>query len=162
MNVVEQWASDYGVPQSALDDLLVRLGALLYTPTGDEVSGRESSLQAAVRVAEGRLGNRMFRNNNGVAIDSRNIPIRYGLGNDSKKVINKIKSSDLIGIERVRVTPEMVGSIHGLFKSLEIKRPGWKWRGNAEEKAQLRWLIFVNLMGGRAKFVSSLKEYQGE
>jgi hypothetical protein len=84
-----------------------------------------------------------------VAFDKTGRPVRFGLGNDSAKQNKVCKSSDLIGIDN-----------DGKFVSLEIKRPGWVYRGTVEEFAQLNWILFINAMGGRAKFISSLVDYE--
>ena len=59
--------------------------------------------------------------------------VRFGLANESKAMNQQYKSADLIGIKPVTVTPEMVGMTLGLFVSVECKRTGWTYKGNAHE-----------------------------
>jgi hypothetical protein len=112
-------------------------------------------VQAAVRLEASQKGVRIFRNNRGAFQDATGRWIRYGLANDSEQYGDKIKSSDLIGIRKVMITPDMVGGSIGQFVSREIKRTDWKYRGTAEEQAQLAWLEFILLMGGDAAFANS-------
>ncbi len=96
----------------------------------------------------------LWRNNVGCLIDKTNRLVRYGLANTSKSQNEDIKSADLIGIKRVLITQDMVGKTFGLFISREIKKEGWKYKGNARELAQKRWMDLINEMGGDAKIVS--------
>ena len=112
-------------------------------------------VQSAVRLEASQKGVRMFRNNRGAFQDATGRWIRYGLANDSKQFGDKVKSSDLIGIRKVTITSDMTGCTIGQFVSREIKRGDWKYRGTAEERAQLAWLEFVLLMGGDAAFANS-------
>lgn len=159
MSVLHQWADEYGIEEAAIDDLISRMGAA-FTPKEPSSVESEAALQNKVRVMESRRGCRMFRNNRGVAFNKTGRPVRFGLGNDSSEVNKKSKSSDLIGVESIRITPEMVGDVIGRIVSLETKKPGWKYRGTSDEIAQLNWLTFVSAMGGRAAFVSSLEDYE--
>jgi len=54
-------------------------------------------------------------------------------------------SADLIAIERVLITPEMVGQTIGVFGSIEVKSGTGRARTN-----QSKWAAFVRAMGGRA------------
>lgn len=117
------------------------------------MSMNEATVQAHVRLLASREGWRLFRNNVGVLLDSRGVPVRYGLANDSKKVNEQVKSGDLIGIRPVVITAAMVGHTLGQFASLEIKASGWKPRANDEhEIAQRKWASLVNEAGGYAIF----------
>ena len=113
----------------------------------------EATIQAKVRLAASAAGWALWRNNVGVLLDSRGIPVRYGLANDSKAVNGQFKSGDLIGIRPVVVTADMVGSCIGQFVSRECKREGWKYReSDPHERAQERWKEMVNFYGGDAAF----------
>lgn len=113
----------------------------------------EQEVQANVRLLASVLGWRLWRNNLGVLKDSRGVPIRYGLANDSSVVNKSVKSGDLIGIRPVVITPEMVGRVVGQFVSIECKREGWKYNPNDQHQvAQARWAEIVNKLGGYAIF----------
>ena len=76
--------------------------------------------------------------------------IRYGLANDSKKLNDKFKSSDLIGIDG-----------DGRFVAAEVKKPGWHLTsGDNRAQAQLRFMQFVISKGGRAGFCQSLEDFE--
>ena len=78
--------------------------------------------------------------------------MRYGLGNDSPKINEVLKSADLIGIKSVTITSTMVGHSFGQFVSVECKAPGWQYTGGGREKAQIAWANLINSMGGMAIF----------
>lgn len=80
--------------------------------------------------------------------------IRFGLGNDSPRINKIFKSSDLIGVTPVVITPEMVGSTVGVFTAIECKAPGWRYSGDDREIAQKRFLDKVLELGGIARFES--------
>jgi hypothetical protein len=40
------------------------------------------------------------------------------------------------------------------FVSRECKRPGWSYKGDAHEEAQLKWAQVVNADGGDAAFTT--------
>lgn len=100
-----------------------------------------------------RTGGRLFRNNVGAFVDSRGVPIRYGLCNETAEINAHTKSADLIGLEPVHITPEHVGTVIGRFVAEEVKHGDWVWRGDAHEMAQLNFLTIVNSLGGRGEFV---------
>lgn len=115
----------------------------------------EAAIQSRVRLEASRQGWHLWRNNVGVLLDSRGVPVRYGLANDSKAVNTSVKSGDLIGIRPLAITLEMVGGVVGQFVSVECKRPGWKHNPNdAHEQAQMRWAEIVLLAGGHAIFTT--------
>lgn len=107
------------------------------------------------------LGWRLHRNNSGVLLDKRGVPVRFGLGNTSKQVNETTKSSDFIGWRPLLVTPEMAGDVIAQFCSVEFKHEGWTpapptdRARYAHEQAQLKWLEMVRADGGWAEFVSS-------
>lgn len=115
----------------------------------------ESTVQAQVRLLASTQGWRLWRNNVGVLIDSRGVPVRFGLANDSKQVNSQVKSGDLIGIRPVLITPDMVGRTIGQFASRECKRSGWVFNPNdARDVAQMCWIDVVSSLGGDAKFTT--------
>ena len=80
--------------------------------------------------------------------------VRFGLGNDSAQRNRIFKSSDLIGITRRVITQADVGKTIGIFTSIEVKRPGWKYTGTPTEVAQKAWLDAVETWGGLATFAT--------
>lgn len=151
MNTLQTWAAEWGIPPAALADLRARL--TVSVPT-DASGTSEAAVQTQVRLAAARVGTLSWRNNVGVLLDTRGVPVRFGLANDSPAVNKRFKSADLIGIKPVLVTPEMVGHTVGQFWSRECKHAGWKYRGNEHEAAQMRWAELVQAHGGDAGFAS--------
>ena len=79
--------------------------------------------------------------------------IQYGL---------KVGSSDKIGIKKITITPEMVGSEIGVFVGVEVKKEGWRPPGKSKHhQDQLSWARLINSFGGVAGIVSSAKEAKG-
>lgn len=114
----------------------------------------ESQMSTWVRLNAPKYGTFLMRNNSGVLINpDTNRPVRFGLGNDSKKLNTVFKSSDLIGI-----TPKQCrcGETHGVFTALEIKKPGWKPNPNDSVYiAQNAFIHEVIERKGVAGFISS-------
>lgn len=149
----DQWQQLH--PQAARDL------AQCFTPdrvTPDSDGHSEAWAQQRVRMQAARAGAYAWRNNVGATpakcpdCDAPQRPVRYGLANDSAKVNAKIKSSDLILAVPRKITPDDVGSVIAQFGSVECKAPGWQWRGNERERAQLAWITLVNRCGGYACF----------
>jgi hypothetical protein len=115
----------------------------------------EAAVQAKVRLEAAHKGLKLWRNNVGALLDSRGVPVRYGLANDSAILNKSIKSGDLIGWRPVLIGPEHVGSMIAQFVSRECKRPDWQYTGDDHEKAQLRWAEAVVADGGDAAFCNS-------
>lgn len=149
---VYEWARRWGVPVPAINEMLAAYGAYDPVPAVTGASGSESRNQSELREAIAHRGGRLWRNNVGALLDSRGVPVRYGLANDSKALNAVIKSGDLIGIQPRLVTADMVGTVIGQFISREVKATGWHYTGTAREQAQLRWAMLVNQLGGDAKF----------
>lgn len=134
---------------------------------GIDADGKsEAWAQQQVRLAAARFGAFAWRNNVGATpahidvtcpncnskhrVDQR--PIRYGLANDSHKLNQVIKSSDLIlAIPRI-ITREMVGTKIAQFGAVECKRSGWHYTGKGRESAQQAYLALVQSVGGLATF----------
>lgn len=105
-------------------------------------------------------GDRLFRNNSGALKDKSGRLIRFGLGNESEKLNDRLKSSDLIGWTPRLVTPDMVGEVIAQFMAIEVKETGWKMAGpTAEgeaakrERAQLRFINMLRNEGGVGGFM---------
>ena len=108
-----------------------------------------------VRLEASKQGCRLWRNNVGACTDENGNFIRYGLANDSKKMNDAMKSSDLVGVRPVMIQPEHVGKIIGQFMCREVKRAGWRWTGTKREQAQLAWINLIVALGGDAQFCNS-------
>ena len=157
----EEWAARH--PRAAAD-LHVMLGAVPWpTGVGD---GGESAVQQQVRLSAAGQGAMAWRNNVGATpaktqhscprcqfrFEERQQPIRYGLANDSAKLNERVKSSDLIlAIPRV-IRPADVGATIAQFGAVETKRPGWAFTGKGREAGQAAWLALIKKVGGYACF----------
>jgi hypothetical protein len=119
----------------------------------------ETDVQQTARIEASEDGARLWRNNSGALFDERGRLVRYGLCNESKKMNDEIKSSDLIGVRPILITPEMVGTVIGQFVAIECKPEAWKFTGTLREVAQKKFIDLVNALGGFAKFTT--KGYYG-
>lgn len=147
------WAYKYQVPMAALVELRELFGLEGNFPLPEAITGTsEAAVQAAVRLEASQKGVRLWRNNVGALKDKRDVPVRYGLANDTKEMNERLKSADLIGWRPVVITQAMVGSTIAQFVSREIKEHGWHYIGDDHEKAQLAWAMLVTADGGDAGF----------
>lgn len=152
---LNQWALKHNIPYEALEELRATFG-LVPDTLGNPLQGEsEAAIQNRIRLEASAKGLRIWRNNVGVLMDERGIPVRFGLANDSKQMNNHIKSSDLIGIRPVRILPNMVGSVIGQFVAREVKAGSWHYTGTPRELAQLRYLELVVSLGGDAAFANA-------
>lgn len=151
---LHDWSIRHHVSLQALDELHVLLTSTVPSPTYLMRGASESDVQARIRLAASQAGDVLWRNNSGVLPDARGVPVRFGLCNESAKVNDKCKSSDLVGIKRVLVTRELVGHTFGIFYAREVKRAGWRYTGTPREVAQLRFIEAVVAMGGDAGFAT--------
>lgn len=109
----------------------------------------EATVQAAVRVRAAQLGVYLWRNNSGVLQDARGVPVRFGLGNESPRLNEVLKSPDLIGI-----------APGGRFVAVECKVPTWRGPRTPRERAQQAFIDLVRTNGGLAGFVRSVEEFE--
>lgn len=118
----------------------------------------EALVQSLVRIEAPSRGMHLFRNNSGAFKDENGRLVRYGLGNDSKRLNRVLKSADFIGWRRYTVRPEDVGRTVAIFTSIECKPEGWAPPHSGAEferyEAQLAWLDLVMSCGGDARFVT--------
>jgi hypothetical protein len=122
----------------------------------------EMATQQRLRVLSAQHGTPLLRNNNGACMDETGRLIRYGLGHDSERLNKVFKSSDLIGIWPLVVTPEMVGRTLGVFFAVEVKAPGWKLRpGDDRAQAQQNFGEWVRSHGGIFTFATHEKDVWG-
>jgi len=148
---IHEWAKRHAISHAALSELAQIMGV----ESTEHVSGgstNEARVQDAARLQASKMGWRLFRNNVGSLKDERGIPVRYGLCNDSPAMNKRVKSSDLIGLRPIIITPDMVGTTLGQFVAREIKKERWKYKGNEHEQAQLRFGEIVTSLGGDFKF----------
>ncbi len=122
---------------------------------GGVVSKSEQAVQQRVRLKSSQQGRRMWRNNVGAVTAEDGRHIRFGLANESAPQNKILKSSDLIGVTPVVITPEMVGQTVGVFTAFEIKREAWHFTNSEREQAQLAFINLVNSLGGIAGFVNN-------
>lgn len=146
-----EWQRKHGITAEALADLVTMVG--LDVPRSTKGTP-EARVQDEARLLASKMGWRLFRNNVGVLKDERGVPVRYGIANDSPAMNKRIKSSDLIGIRPVVITPDMVGSTIGQFVAREVKKAGWKYKGTEHEEAQLAFGTLVIGLGGDFRFWS--------
>ena len=152
MTLLTQWAARHGVSPVALAELRQMMGVDTDPRAKDGEIDSENAAQTDVRLQASREGGRLWRNNSGALKDKSGRLVRFGLCNDSKELNTKVKSSDLIGIRPVTITPEMIGQRIGVFWAREMKEPGWKYRGTPREQAQLAFIELVLSLGGDAAF----------
>jgi hypothetical protein len=153
---IEQWALRWNIPAQAVAELLA-----LPIPTAeiesDPAIRSESGVQAQLRVEAPRLSAHLWRNNSGAMTDAETgNHVRFGLGNDSKKINDVFKSSDLIGITPV----EWHGRLFGVFTAVEVKKPGWTKPSSQRDRAQKNFLDTITRCGGIATFATHVEQYQ--
>lgn len=157
MNNLYDWAKSWNIPPAALHDLINKLGAGVQGPVAPEGAKTEAGASKHCRLQASQAGDILWRNNVGqvdpITYDGKSV-IRFGLANDTKAMNKHTKSSDLIGIRRVLITQDMVGTIIGQFLAREVKTPDWSFKGTARENAQLNYLNIVITMGGDGAFTT--------
>lgn len=122
---------------------------------------KESAVASHIRLAAGKLGIDLWRNNSGAFEDENGRWVRYGLCNDSAVLSKEVKSSDFIGITPVTITPDMVGQTIGVFTAIETKPSGWLLKPyDARGLAQEKFHDIVKAAGGYAGFASTVAEFK--
>ncbi len=105
---------------------------------------------------------RLFRNNSGVLMNEVGVPVRFGLGNESKKFNAQFKTGDFVGWFPITITPEMVGKTVAVFANIEAKALGFKIKSvypiKSREHAQNKFNNLVEDNHGIAGFAS---DWQG-
>lgn len=121
----------------------------------------ESQIQQEIQLEAARLDCILLRNNSGALPDRQGREVRFGLGNISKKYSEQMKSSDLIGLKRVVITPDMVGRTLAVFTAVEVKDSDWKYSTSDKRAvAQKNFIEWVLAMGGFAGFAKSVEEFR--
>lgn len=158
MTPFEAWAMKWG--PECVAELQHALGCGDHAPplAIEGQPGSEARQQSMVRLEAPKLGMWLTRNNVGALKDSRGVPVRYGLANESPEQNKVFKSSDLIGIYQRLILPQHVppwGIKIGQFAAVEMKHEGWKYNPNDEhEAAQRKFIDFVISKGGYATFAT--------
>jgi len=152
--IIDQWAARWKIPVDAVNELKQRMGVFPLTPVPEAADTSEGEIQAQVRLSASRQGIKLFRNNVGAGKLENGSFVRWGLCNDSNVLNNKMKSSDLIGIRPIVISPYHVGQTLGQFIAREVKGEGWTYKGTPREEAQLRFIEWVITQGGDACFTS--------
>lgn len=132
----------------------------------------ESNIVQRCRMVASKFGARAFRNNRGMFLTLdcltiiKNAAAQFGV----KGVLDVIRSgrlrkvraglevpgsSDLIGWQTIRITPDMVGRDFAVFLAAEVKKPG----ARASREQQL-FVDNVNKAGGKAGVVYSPEDMQ--
>ncbi|MFM6929356.1 MAG: hypothetical protein ACKOX6_12890 [Bdellovibrio sp.] len=125
------------------------------------MSRSEDEIQQMILMEAPKLRSILLRNNSGALKDVNGRTVRFGLGNISKRVNETFKSSDLIGITSVVITPEMVGQTIGIFTAAEVKKEDWCFNPNdTHEAAQKNFLDFVIKKGGIGFFANNVDTFQ--
>lgn len=151
--ILEEWAIKHGVSDEALQDLKIIFGFINPSPAYQLTN--ENDVRNKTRLIAAGKGGHLWRNNVGATYTQGGQFIRYGLCNDSKAINDRFKSSDLIGIKPIKITEEHLGKIIGQFQAIEVKKPQWKFKGDAREIAQLNWIRLILTLGGDAKFTTT-------
>lgn len=148
------WAARWNLPNEAIWDLMQEMGrSTMVGPTSADGAVSEDGASSRLRLAYANAGHVLWRNNVGAMQDPKTgRVIRFGLANESAKMNEQTKSSDLIGITKVLITPEMVGRVIGQFTAREMKIPGWVFNNTPREIAQLNYLNICASMGADAAF----------
>ncbi len=121
----------------------------------------ESTVLQEIRMDAPFQHSSLMRNNSGAFADKDGRFVRYGLMNESKKQNEEIKSSDLVGLTTIMITPDMVGKMIGVFTAVEVKEEGWSINSTDKRaQAQKKFIDWVKTKGGFAGFASSVAEFR--
>jgi hypothetical protein len=148
------WAARWNIPLDAVMELRHEMGLTPSTVPTHVDATTETGVQKRERLVVAQTGGLLWRNNVGALYAEDGRIVRYGLANESSQMNKKIKSSDLIGIQPIVITEDMVGTVIGQFVARETKHPGWQYKGTAREEAQLKFMELVISRGGAASFCS--------
>ena len=120
----------------------------------------EDEVQQRIRLEAPKHKVTLWRNNTGVLKDQNGRPVRYGLANDSKKLNEEFKSSDLIGFTPVVITPDMVGRTLAVFTAIEVKAESLQNRKlDKRAIAQTNFITFILKNGGFAALCHSVDDF---
>ena len=127
---------------------------------------REYNIQREIMLEASNRGLTLFRNNVGHGVQGSQIvhvdkPSHVTLNPGDAWVRNArrvrfglcVGSSDLIGLKKITITPDMVGKTLAVFTAIEVKTP----TGRATKK-QKNFIDFVNGAGGISLIARSLED----
>lgn len=152
--ILDEWAANWRVPHAALQDLRNRLLPDTAVDSAPVSGTSEAAVSQQVRLEAAGKGVLLWRNNVGATEIEGGRWLRYGLLNDSAKMNERYKSSDLVGIRPVRITPQHVGQTIGQFVAAEVKHATWRYAGTDREAAQRNFHDLVKSRGGWGEFVT--------
>lgn len=119
----------------------------------------ESKASLNVRLEANKQGCRLLKNNTGVAYDSTNRPVFFGLGNEGKKKQDSDRTPDWVGWHNVTITQEMVGKTVPVFLAIDAKKLGFKhkttYAKNTREYGQNKFFQKVINANGVAGFAAT-------
>ena len=119
---------------------------------------KEAAVASHIRLEAAKRNVLLWRNNSGGFYDQTGRFVRYGLGNFTEK--DGVKSSDFVGPTPVFITPEMVGTVVGVFTAVETKPTDWKFNINDKDHlAQAKFIDIVRSVGGYAGFAQSVEDF---
>lgn len=151
--MIEEWVQRWQIPAQAIAEF-----RYLFTPLpgDDEVpdDGTEGDVQNNIRIAAAEMGHILWRNNSGAATTDTGSYIRFGLGNDSKKLNKTYKSPDLVGIRSA------IGNLPLRPMLIEVKEPGWRYKGTERELGQLRFMQHASGFGALCGFCQSVDDFR--
>ena len=153
---LEEWARKWSVPIGALTDLRDMMGVDIIGSSLPSEASTEAGVSQRIRLGFGQRGGMLWRNNVGAFKDETGRWIRYGLANESSQMNLFVKSSDLIGIQPIKITAEHVDTMIGQFVAIEVKAPGWTYSGSKRELAQHKFHELVVSRGGIGCFQSEV------
>lgn len=115
-----------------------------------------------VRLRASEMGLTLFRNNTGAFSDETGRLVRFGLGNESKRLQESCRFGDYIGFYEMQITKEMVGKTVAVFANIEVKPEGKipttlkraQKHETSREAGQLRAIKLIRNKGGMAWFAS--------
>lgn len=142
----DEWCQRWQIPEPAIAELKRSVHGVPHPAVAAE---SETATQQFCRIAAAQEGFALWRNNNGAFTDADGRHVRYGVGNDSKKLNKVWKSSDLVGI-----------GPGGRFMAVEVKHPQWVQPENERDRAQLNMLTQVEALGGVGQFVTHVNQYR--
>lgn len=142
LDAFSEWCRRWNIPAPAIEELA--------SIPDIAVPAAETTIVQRIRLDASKAGLALWRNNSGVMVNPNGRPVRFGLGNESAAFNRIMKSSDLIGIQP-----------GGRFVAIEVKKPGWTWRGTEREIAQANFINHVRKLGGFACFATSWADVRG-